>query len=109
MPAGRHDHRATIQTKTDTVNVGGNVEPMWNDVATRWASLEDTGGRELVRAQKIDATIDAVITLREQYDGLTVQDRIEIDSRTFEIKAILGSSDRTAKRGQFVHVKEVIV
>ena len=61
-----------------------------------------------MRAQRIDATISAVITLREQYVGLSPENRIEIDGRTFEIIAVLGSSDRTTRRGQVVHVKEEV-
>ncbi len=108
MPAGIHDHRASIQTRQVTEDAGGNAVESWVTIESRWASLQDAGGSELYRAKKIDATIDAVIMLREQYAGLSPEDRIEIDGRTFHIKAVLGGSDRTAKRGQTVHTKEVL-
>lgn len=106
MPAGRHDRRASIQTRQSTNDAGGNAIYTWTSIAQRWASLEDTGGNELFRAQKADPTISAVITLREQYVGLSPENRIEIDGRTFEIIVVIGSSNRTTKRGQVVHVKE---
>lgn len=106
MAAGKYDKRATIQTGSTTLDAGGASVYTWISASTRWAKLDDSNGRELWRAQKIDATIDAVIELREQYEGLSTQDRIVIDGRTFNIKAVLGKSDRTPKRGQIVHCKE---
>ena len=108
MPAGKHDHRAAIQTRTGSADAGGNIVASWATTASRWAQLEDASGRELFRAQKNDATVDAVITLREQYTGLSPEQRIVINSRTFNIKAVLGKSDRETKRGQIVHCKEVV-
>ena len=108
MPAGRHDKRVTIQTKTVTTNAGGNQVPTWSEPTKRWAMLQEMGGKELLRAQKIDPEIDAVITLRDAYDNLTVEDRIIYGSRTFWIKAILGASDRAYQRGQIIHVKELV-
>jgi len=108
MPSGNFDKRAAIQTRSTSVDAGGNVTPTWTTAETRWASLEDSSGRELYRAQKNDATVDAVIELRVQYDGLAPEDRLVIDGRTFDVKAVLGKSDRTAKRGQIVHCKEVL-
>lgn len=109
MPAGRHYHRAAIQTATSSNDAGGNAVYTWTTAASRWASLQDQGGGELYRAQKVDATVDAVIVFRDQYEGLSPENRIVIDGRTFEIKAVLNGSDRTAKRGQTVHCKEVVV
>lgn len=108
MPAGKHDKRAAIQTRGTTVDAGGNASPVWATAANRWASLEDQGGRELWRARQADPTVDAIVTLREQYDGLDPDNRIVIDSRTFNIKTVLGKSDRTAKRGQVVHCVEEV-
>ena len=108
MPAGKHDQRAAIQTRTGSADAGGNVVASWTTTVSRWAQLEDASGRELFRAQKNDATVDAVVTLREQYTGLSPEQRIVIDGRTFNIKAVLGKSDRETKRGQIVHCKEVV-
>ena len=108
MPAGHFDKQAAIQTRQTTEDAGGNAVSSWSTVATRWASLEDTGGGEVYRAQKNDPTVDAVIILRTQYAGLAPEDRIEIGGRTFHVKAVLGKSDRTTKRGQIVHGREVL-
>ena len=108
MPAGKHDHRAAIQTRTGSADAGGNVVASWTTTASRWAQLEDASGRELFRAQKNDATVDAVVTLREQYTGLSPEQRIVIDGRTFTVKAVLNKSSRGTRAGQVVHCKEVV-
>lgn len=106
MPAGKFDKRVAIQTRGSTEDAGGNVLDSWTTEATRWGSLEDTGGKELYRAQQVDATVDSVVTLRDQYDGLNPEQRLAIDSRTFAIKAVHGKSDRNRRRGQMVYCTE---
>ena len=108
MPAGKHDKLAAIQTRTRTLDAMGTAVYTWSTAASRWAMLEDQSGRELYRAQQVDPAVDAVITLREQYDGLSPEDRIVVDGRTFNIKSVLGKSDRETRRGQIVHVGEEV-
>lgn len=108
MPAGKHDKLAEIQTNARTLDAMGTAVYTWSTAASRWAMLEDQSGRELYRAQQVDPTVDAVITLREQYQGLSPEDRIVIDSRTFNIKSVLGKSDRETRQGQIVHVTEEV-
>jgi SPP1 family predicted phage head-tail adaptor len=108
MAAGRYDKRIVIESASSSLDAGGNATLTWTTAATRWGSLLDSAGREMWRAQQVDATIDAVIELREEYVGLGVDDRLVTDGRTFNIKAVLGSSDRTPKRGQIVHCKEEV-
>lgn len=108
MPAGLHDKRVAIQTSTATLDAGGNASYAWATAATRWGSLEDESGRELWRARKVDPDVSAVVVLREQYDGLAPDDRLVIDGRTFNIKSVLGKSDRTPKQGQIVHCMEEV-
>lgn len=108
MPAGKYDKRVELETKTETLNPDGSLTPTWSVSAKRWASIEDQSGAEVVRAQKIDATITAVITLREDYNVLTTQDRVVYGSRIFWIRALLGRDDRTSRRGQKLGVTEVL-
>lgn len=108
MPSGRYDRRITIQRRTVTRDALGGAVSTWSDLARRWASIEDQSGRELYRAQQIDPTVSAVVTLREQYDGLSPRDRIVYGSRTFNVGAVMGKSDRTTKRGQIVAVTEEV-
>ena len=108
MPAGKYDKRITIQTKTTARQADGSLLPTWSDTTKRWASIEDSSGRELQRAKATDAEVSAVITFRSQYESLTVEDRIAYGSRVFWIKAILGNDDRETKRKQIVHVTEII-
>lgn len=106
MPAGKHDRRVAIQSASATSDAGGNAVLAWSTIASRWASIEDQSGRELYRAQQVDPTISTVITLRDGYDGLTPEWRIVYGSRTFNIKAVLGTDDRTPRRGQILHCTE---
>lgn len=108
MPAGRYDKRVAIQTDGGTEDAGGNVVESWSTVATRWGRLVDGGGTELYRAQRVDPTVSAVVELRAQYNGLGPAQRFVIDGRTFNISAVLGKSDRTARRGQIVHCTEEV-
>lgn len=108
MPAGKHDKRVDIQTAAETTDAGGNAVLTWTTAESRWASIEDQAGRELYRAQQVDPTVSAVITLREDYTGLAPDDRIVFGSRTFNIKAVLGRDDRTPRRGQIVHCTEEV-
>lgn len=103
----RFDKRVQIQARTESTDAYGHVTPAWSESAWRWANIADTGGRELVRAQKLDATIDAVITLRNTAT-LTAQDRVIWGTRTFNIKAVIGGDDRTPRRGQILHCTEYI-
>jgi len=100
MPTGLHDKRVAIQSRGGTADAMGNVVPVWTTAATVWGSLQDTSGRELFRARQVDPTITAVILLRNRYTGLGPQHRLVIGSRTFDISAVLGGSDRDSREGQ---------
>ena len=106
MSTGRFDHLAEMQTRATTEDAGGNVTGAWSTTATRWVSLDESGGRELYRAQQVDPTIDAVLTLRDALDGLDSHARVILDGRTFVISSVLGRSDRTNRRGQVLHCTE---
>lgn len=113
MSIGSFNQRAVIQTRSGSTDAHGHVVPTWTTAATRWCRLQDQSGRELFRAQQVDPIISAVVTLREQYSGLTPKDRLVIEyptgnTRTFAIKAVLGSSDRTPKQGQALACTEEV-
>lgn len=108
MPAGHFDKLVQIQADVGTRDPMGQITPDWHTVGKRWAVIEDRSGRELVQAQQVNADVSAVITLREQYHGLTSQHRIKYGDRIFNIHAVNGSSDRTTRRGQVVHVSESV-
>lgn len=108
MNIGDYDQRCTIQTRSGTADAHNHVSPVWINAANRWCRLEDQSGRELYRAQQVDPTVSAVITMREQYPNLSPKDRIKIGDRIFNVKAVLGGSDRTAQRGQRVAVGEEV-
>ncbi len=113
MTIGGFDKRATIQSRSGPTDAHGHVSPVWADMVTRWCRLEDQSGRELFRAQRVDPQVSAVVTLREKYPGLGPKDRVKVtisptESRTFSIKTVLGSFDRTPKHGQVLACTEEV-
>ncbi len=108
MPAGDYDKLVTIEAATDGArnSYGEPASVTWASAGQRWAKIEDGSGRELVRVRQVDPSISAVITLRERFAGLNERHRITYGERTFNVSAVLGQDDRTAKRGQIVHVVE---
>lgn len=100
------DKLVTIQSYTTSADGYGTLTPSWSDLANRWANVQDQGGGELYRAQKIDATVDAVITLRERVDGMIPRWRVTWNDRTFDVKAVLSGDDRLSRRGQILHCTE---
>lgn len=85
----------------------GTPAETWETVTSRWASVEDKSGRELYRAQQINADISSIIILREQYSGLSETNRILLDGRTFNIASVLNASSRSPREGQSVACTEV--
>ena len=108
MTIGKYDKRVTIQKRSGEADAHGHVSPVWLDVADRWAMVEDQSGRELYRAQQVDPTVSSVVTLREQYPGLHAKDRVKYGDRLFEVRAVLGSDDRTPQRGQVLACTEEV-
>lgn len=99
----RFDKLVTIQERVETQDDHGTVSVRWIDNTTRWANVQDQGGGELYRAQKQDATVDTVITLRQPVTGLSHQWRITWQGYTWNIKAVIAGDDRLPKRGQIIH------
>lgn len=106
MPTGDFDKRVSIQSVSGSRDAHGQVAQTWATAVKRWASIVDTSGNELRRAQQVNAEVSAVITLREQYDALTSKHRIVFGSRTFNIESVIGGSDRTPQRGQVLACRE---
>lgn len=110
MTIGTYDKRVTVQVRTGEADALGNVVSSWVDRAERWAVIADGSGSELYRAQQVDPTVSAVVTLRERFDGLKPTDRIKYGDRVFHISAVTGGSDRTVHRGQVLAcIEEVVV
>lgn len=67
MQAGRLDRRITLKTVTETQDTAGQVTRTLTDLATVWAEKRTTG-RELWRAQQVNAEVSAVYVIRYRSD-----------------------------------------
>lgn len=84
MRAGSLNNRITIQSKTTTYDSYGGPVDAWADTVDLWAQVETTGGGDFYAAQKLDASVTAVFTVRYRTD-LTSLNRIKYGTRIFDI------------------------
>ena len=111
--AGRFDILARIERDHGDRDAHGNVVPDWRTYADVWVDVEDGSGRELFRAQQVQANISAIVTLREEVPGIAPKDRVVLtdnrdNTRVFEISAISGVSERTPRSGPALSCVEVV-
>ena len=66
ISAGTLCQRITLQQQSPSVDSYGQQVLMWTDVATVWASLEPSVGRELLAAQAVRLDQPTTITIRWQ-------------------------------------------
>jgi SPP1 family predicted phage head-tail adaptor len=112
MQAGDFDTQACIERDTSEPDAHGNHSPEWSYIGESWAKIEDKSGRELYRAQQIEAQISAIVYLREKLDAKP-KDRLRIvdgygKDRTFAISSVMGTSDRNPSVGLTLAVIERI-
>lgn len=87
MRAGKLDRRITIRRKTITWSGSGEPIETWADLATVWAQQRPNRGGERFATRQLVGT--AVMTFHIRYRaGLTVQDRIVYDGKTWDIADI---------------------
>jgi SPP1 family predicted phage head-tail adaptor len=97
--------RVTIQRRSDSVDEYGGQSVAWNDVATVWASLSPTGGKEEPQSGMVRAVASFNIQMR-YFAGLTPKDRLVYNGRIFDIVNINDVDERhreyeiTAREGQ---------
>jgi len=87
MDAGRLDRRLTLQQPVRTVDETGDSQVSWSDVATVWAMVEESGGRELWRAQQVMPEVSARILIRHR-DDVQADWRAVEDGRVWSILAV---------------------
>lgn len=64
--AGQLTRRITLQQQSQSLDSYGQQITTWTDVATVWASIEPSVGRELMAAQAVSLEQPTTITLRWQ-------------------------------------------
>lgn len=93
MRAGRLRHRVVIQTATEAQDTAGEAIKTWTDAMTTWASVEPLSGRELLRAQEVNA--ESTIRVRMRYNTHVSQTaRLLVDStRILDINSVINTRE----------------
>lgn len=95
MRAGRLRKRVTIQQKTTPVtqNTYGEEAPVWETVATVWASVEPLRGREFLEARREGAEVTTRIVMRYQ-SGIAPEMRATYDGHTYDVLSVIDPEER---------------
>ena len=64
MRAGKLRHRIVVQTAIEGRDTVGQPIETWNPVFTTWADVQPLTGRELLRAQEVNAESTIRVTMR---------------------------------------------
>ena len=93
MRAGRLRHRVVVQTATEGQDTAGEPIKTWNSVYTTWASVEPLSGRELLRAQEVNA--ESTIRVGMRYNTYTSQSaRLLVDAtRILDINDVVNNRE----------------
>lgn len=96
MRAGRIRHKVTFQRATVTQNTLGEPVRTWSTLATVWASLEPTGGKEKYAAMQVQGEVISLIICRYQsaLSDLAINDRITHGSKVYDIKSVINVDER---------------
>lgn len=85
----RFDRVCSILQPTQTVSASGGPLESFSAVKTTWCRREDNSGKEVREASSKRAMSDAVFSIRYlAYPALTTQNRVQCESRTYEINAL---------------------
>ena len=99
MMAGQLRKRVAIQSVGSAVSDYGELTNSYTTDATVWASIDPVSGAETDIASELVGTVTHKIKMRYRA-GLTANNRLTYDSRTFEII----SSRNWQERGIFLEV-----
>lgn len=104
MRAGALRKRVAIQSVGSAVDSYGDLSNSWSTDATVWAAIDPVSGSETNIASELTGIITHKIKVRYR-SGLTAENRLTYDSRTFEVV----SSRNWQERGIFLELlcKEV--
>ena len=98
LSAGTLRKRITLQQQSLSVDSYGQQVITWTDVATVWASLEPSVGRELVAAQAVRLDQPTTITIRWQgafgSPRAVAAMRAVYNGRTFNIHSVENEDER---------------
>jgi SPP1 family predicted phage head-tail adaptor len=84
---GRHRHRLKFKRPVDTVQADGSVLRTWQQYATRWASIKNESGRELMDADRPQDRTRVVVSIRGM-EELREFHRVEDGPYRYEVQNI---------------------
>jgi len=93
LTIGNLRHRINFQELTLTADGQGGHTSTWTTVLTVWAKIERSGGAERLFSQRLEATYDHKIYIRN-LSGITESMRIEYEGRFFQLKSIEREEER---------------
>lgn len=93
LEAGKLTDRITIQHKTSVQDSFGQPIYTWTDLASVWAWVKFTNGLEYNSGGGEQAETNASMRIRWRTD-LNTSMRVLFKTKTYNIKAVLPSSDR---------------
>lgn len=93
MGAGSRSKLVSIKRRTSAQDSVGQTIETWTETASVWASVEPITGREYFNASGERAEVTHKVGILY---GPTVvpRDRIEFDSRVFDIKSVMNIQER---------------
>lgn len=86
-------HRITIEAPSATDDAGGGRAISWEAFAAVWARIEQTGGRQLVRAGELEPQTEYRLTIRHR-PGLRAGMRANWNGRLIEITGVADPDGR---------------
>ena len=105
MRAGPMRHRVTLQQRSTGVDAAGGVLDSWDDVATRWASMDRASGSEVWASAQRSGRVPAVFRLR-YLSGVVPAMRLLFDGRAYNI---LSAVDQSGLREELTITAEELV
>lgn len=89
MNLGRMRYRAQIQDYQTSKDADGFVTKQWQTIRTVWADMVPTSGKESIENATETGSVIWKIYIRYT-EGIKTTMRILIDSRAFEVLAVVG-------------------
>jgi SPP1 family predicted phage head-tail adaptor len=93
QPVGNLRHGLIIEAPVRAGDEAGSAAMTWSFVATVWAALRPTSGREIVDADGVSARVSHEVIIRWRSD-LTSAMRFHDGARIFLIRAVRDVDDR---------------
>lgn len=93
MLAGQLRKRITVQVRSTATDSVGSQATTWSDVCTLWASVEPTGGKEILAGEAMRGVSVFTITTR-YYPGITPKNRILFEGVPYDILNINDTDQR---------------